>query len=88
MTTTNTEELDGISYVSYPGQEGLNCGDVITFLQQFDADQKIGWYLIAEDVTPFVGLYADHDTYWAEDGASTPAWPMIVTSFIPHDEVK
>lgn len=87
MTTTKSNEIDGHTYVSYPGQDGLTCGDVIDFLQQFERGQQIGWYLISEDATPFVGLYADENMNWQEDGCD-PAWPMIVTSFIDHDEAR
>lgn len=87
MTTTQHIAIDGHEYKHYPGQERLTCGDVIDFLLQFKRDQEIGWYLIAEDATPYVGLYSDENPNWQEDGGD-PAWPMIVTSFVPHDEVR
>lgn len=86
MTTTQTRTEGDRVYTSYPGQRGLTCGDVIAFLQQFDTDQQVGWYLIAEDATEFVGLFASSNPNWEEDGGD-PAWPMIVTSFVDHDEV-
>lgn len=83
MTTTNTLNVNGEVYDEFPMQSGLTVGDLLHFLGQFpDLDQQIGWYLIAEDATPYVGLHPD-TSYGTED----PPWPMIVTSFVPYDEV-
>lgn len=86
MTTTQTRTQGDREYVTYPGQRGLTCGDVIAFLQQFKPEQQIGWYLIAEDATDYVGLFPSPNDDWEAEGCD-PAWPMIVTSFVPHDEV-
>lgn len=85
MATTETVEVNGITATNYPGQAHLTVGDVRTFLKQFPADQEIGWYLIAEDATPHVGLFADHNTH--PEPGEAPIWPMIVTSFVPHEDV-
>lgn len=87
MTTTKTKTEGDREYTSYPGQRGLTCGDVIAFLQQFKPEQEIGWYLIAEDATEFVGLFASSNPDWEDYEGCDPAWPMIVTSFVDHDEV-
>lgn len=81
MSETNIKQCKGRDITEYPMQLGLTCGDVIAFLQQFDPSESIGWYMIADDVTPYVGL---HD---GEVGDFEDPWPMIVTSFRPYDEV-
>ena len=56
--------------------------ELVDFLRQFPDEQEIGFYLIAEDVTPYVGLHPDTG-YDPDD----EAWPIIVTSFVPYDQV-
>lgn len=83
MSETKDRNINGESYVEYPMQAGLTVGDLLHFLGQFpNLDQEIGFYLIAEDVTPYVGLHPD--TGYDPD---EEAWPIIVTSFVPYDQV-
>lgn len=82
MSTKNTRTINGSDFDEYPMQAGLTVGDLLDFLRQFPSEQEIGWYLIAEDVTPYVGLHPD--TGYDPDDET---WPIIVTSFVPYDQV-